>query len=241
MQSQFDTLPRRTFPSPLRYNVTTGLALRFVTISNPGRERGRRSDTITRAALIVLTKSLCASRLPSLGPSLEVFEVVLVIERSCDMLTKFETKSNGVKGVSFHSKRPWVLANLHRDDYKIKVKYVDPLLHSSIVRDAAFETMLKLAHCITPPLSSWAHEIVATLHIISEKMYMLGPSLGQIKRSSIEVPLGATWVQGTLRTLGFDTIPICPLERPRKWGVSPSVKSFTFLVKGGFVMELTVA
>ncbi|KAG6475062.1 hypothetical protein ZIOFF_064279 [Zingiber officinale] len=29
------------------------------------------------------------------------------------MLTKFETKSNRVKGVSFHSKRPWVLASLH--------------------------------------------------------------------------------------------------------------------------------
>ncbi|URE07335.1 hypothetical protein MUK42_20287 [Musa troglodytarum] len=29
------------------------------------------------------------------------------------MLTKFETKSNRVKGLSFHSKRPWVLASLH--------------------------------------------------------------------------------------------------------------------------------
>ncbi|KAG6534544.1 hypothetical protein ZIOFF_008447 [Zingiber officinale] len=29
------------------------------------------------------------------------------------MLTKFETKSNRVKSVSFHSKRPWVLASLH--------------------------------------------------------------------------------------------------------------------------------
>ncbi|MCL4140799.1 UNVERIFIED_CONTAM: hypothetical protein GTU68_000229 [Idotea baltica] len=26
------------------------------------------------------------------------------------MLTKFETKSARVKGLSFHSKRPWVLA-----------------------------------------------------------------------------------------------------------------------------------
>ncbi|KAG6518426.1 hypothetical protein ZIOFF_021901 [Zingiber officinale] len=30
-----------------------------------------------------------------------------------DMLTKFEMKSNRVKSVSFHSKRPWVLASLH--------------------------------------------------------------------------------------------------------------------------------
>ncbi|PNW73616.1 hypothetical protein CHLRE_13g565850v5 [Chlamydomonas reinhardtii] len=29
------------------------------------------------------------------------------------MLTKFETKSNRVKGLSFHPKRPWVLASLH--------------------------------------------------------------------------------------------------------------------------------
>lgn len=29
------------------------------------------------------------------------------------MLTKFETKSARVKGISFHAKRPWVLASLH--------------------------------------------------------------------------------------------------------------------------------
>ncbi|KAM1397455.1 hypothetical protein ACFX2I_015034 [Malus domestica] len=29
------------------------------------------------------------------------------------MLTKFETKSNRVNGLSFHSKRPWILASLH--------------------------------------------------------------------------------------------------------------------------------
>ncbi|TQD77127.1 hypothetical protein C1H46_037331 [Malus baccata] len=30
-----------------------------------------------------------------------------------EMLTKFETKSNRVKGLSFHPKRPWILASLH--------------------------------------------------------------------------------------------------------------------------------
>ncbi|EEC02164.1 coatomer alpha subunit, putative [Ixodes scapularis] len=29
------------------------------------------------------------------------------------MLTKFETKSARVKGLSFHPKRPWILASLH--------------------------------------------------------------------------------------------------------------------------------
>lgn len=40
------------------------------------------------------------------------------------MLTKFETKSARVKGVAFHSKRPWVLASLHNGliqlwDYRV--------------------------------------------------------------------------------------------------------------------------
>ncbi|KAG6489639.1 hypothetical protein ZIOFF_050915 [Zingiber officinale] len=114
--------------------------------------------------------------------------------------------------------------------------------------------MPKLAHCITPPLSSWAHEIAAALHIISEKDVHAWPFIGyfeqivnglllsckvgslpidlftfifpisslqlahqfsfslllecHIKRSSIEVPLRATWVQGTMRASGFDPIPI---------------------------------
>lgn len=29
------------------------------------------------------------------------------------MLTKFETKSARVKGLSFHPKRPWILTSLH--------------------------------------------------------------------------------------------------------------------------------
>jgi coatomer protein complex subunit alpha (xenin) len=41
------------------------------------------------------------------------------------MLTKLETKSNRVKGLSFHPKRPWILASLHNGliqlwDYRIK-------------------------------------------------------------------------------------------------------------------------
>jgi WD40 repeat protein len=43
----------------------------------------------------------CASRALCLG-----------LHRS-KMLTKFETKSNRVKGLSFHPKRPWILASLH--------------------------------------------------------------------------------------------------------------------------------
>ncbi len=43
---------------------------------------------------------------------------------SNEMLSKFETKSNRVKGISFHPKRPWILASLHNGsiqlwDYKM--------------------------------------------------------------------------------------------------------------------------
>ncbi|KAG6523958.1 hypothetical protein ZIOFF_013846 [Zingiber officinale] len=47
--------------------------------------------------------------------------------------------------------------------------------------------------------------------------------------------------QQSMRASEFDTIQICPLERPKKWGVSPLVKLFSFPIKGGFAMELNVA
>ncbi|KAI9384993.1 hypothetical protein POPTR_012G142200v4 [Populus trichocarpa] len=77
---------------------------------------------------------------------------------------------------------------------------------------------------------------------------------GHIERRYIEVPLGATWVEATMRTSGFDTtrrffvdtVQICPLQRPLKWESvvtfsSPTAKSFAFPVVGGQTMELAVA
>ncbi|XP_078427732.1 putative protein kinase regulator ILITHYIA [Wolffia australiana] len=49
------------------------------------------------------------------------------------------------------------------------VKFVDPLLRSPIISDAAFETLLKLVRCLAPPLGDWAPEIAAALRIISMK------------------------------------------------------------------------
>ncbi|CAA6655602.1 unnamed protein product [Spirodela intermedia] len=77
---------------------------------------------------------------------------------------------------------------------------------------------------------------------------------GHIVRKFIDVPLGATWVEATMRTSGFDTarsffigaVQLCPLQRPIKWESvvtfsSPSSQSFTFPVKGGLVIEVNVA
>ncbi|OWM79539.1 hypothetical protein CDL15_Pgr022951 [Punica granatum] len=77
---------------------------------------------------------------------------------------------------------------------------------------------------------------------------------GHIERRYIEVPLGATWVEATMKTSEFDTtrrffvdtVQICPLQRPMKWESfvtfsSPSAKSFAFPVVGGQTMELAIA
>nr|GEW39471.1 tripeptidyl-peptidase 2 isoform X2 [Tanacetum cinerariifolium] len=77
---------------------------------------------------------------------------------------------------------------------------------------------------------------------------------GHIVRKYIEVPYGATWVEATMRTSGFDTarrfyidtVQLSPLKRPIKWESnpifsSPSTKSFTFSVEGGRTMELVIS
>ncbi|XP_019058062.1 PREDICTED: tripeptidyl-peptidase 2-like [Tarenaya hassleriana] len=77
---------------------------------------------------------------------------------------------------------------------------------------------------------------------------------GHLERRYVEVPRGATWVEASIRTSGFDTtrqffietLQLCPLQRPIKWVnletfSSPSSKSFSFPVVGGQTMELAVA
>lgn len=49
------------------------------------------------------------------------------------------------------------------------VNYVQPLLRSPIVSDAAFDTMLKLAKCVAPPLCNWALQLTSALRIISSE------------------------------------------------------------------------
>uniref|UniRef100_R7WCR4 TOG domain-containing protein n=1 Tax=Aegilops tauschii TaxID=37682 RepID=R7WCR4_AEGTA len=47
------------------------------------------------------------------------------------------------------------------------VNYIEPLLSSPIVSDAAFCAMLRLARCTAPPLCNWATEIAAAIHVMS--------------------------------------------------------------------------
>uniref|UniRef100_A0A0D9VJ70 Tripeptidyl-peptidase 2 n=1 Tax=Leersia perrieri TaxID=77586 RepID=A0A0D9VJ70_9ORYZ len=77
---------------------------------------------------------------------------------------------------------------------------------------------------------------------------------GHIERRFINVPIGASWVEVTMRTSAFDTprrffldtVQICPLKRPIKWEAvvtfsSPSFKNFSFPVEGGLTLELSIA
>uniref|UniRef100_A0A0E0K3A0 tripeptidyl-peptidase II n=1 Tax=Oryza punctata TaxID=4537 RepID=A0A0E0K3A0_ORYPU len=77
---------------------------------------------------------------------------------------------------------------------------------------------------------------------------------GHIERRFINVPIGASWVEVTMRTSAFDTprrffldtVQICPLKRPIKWEAvvtfsSPSLKNFSFPVEGGLTLELSIA
>ncbi|XP_039137990.1 tripeptidyl-peptidase 2 isoform X1 [Dioscorea cayenensis subsp. rotundata] len=77
---------------------------------------------------------------------------------------------------------------------------------------------------------------------------------GHIERIFVEVPVGATWAEATMKASGFDTsrrfsidtLQICPLKRPIRWKgaalfSSPSLKSFSFPVKGGLTMELAIS
>ncbi|PWA42916.1 hypothetical protein CTI12_AA535270 [Artemisia annua] len=81
------------------------------------------------------------------------------------MLTKFETKSNRVKGLSLHAKRPWILASLHSGviqlwDYRMGTlidkfdEHDGPVLgfkHQSGITDSSFKeesiVCIVKAHC----------------------------------------------------------------------------------------------
>ncbi|XP_019453181.1 PREDICTED: tripeptidyl-peptidase 2-like isoform X1 [Lupinus angustifolius] len=77
---------------------------------------------------------------------------------------------------------------------------------------------------------------------------------GHIERRFIEVPHGASWVEVTMKTSGFDTarkffldaVQICPLKRPLKWEnvvtfPSPAAKTFAFRVVSGQTLELVIS
>ncbi|KAK6156422.1 hypothetical protein DH2020_010670 [Rehmannia glutinosa] len=63
------------------------------------------------------------------------------------------------------------------------VKYVNPLLRSPVVGDAAFETLMKLSKCTVDPLCNWSLEIATALRLIATEetsvLWELFPSIAE--------------------------------------------------------------
>lgn len=63
------------------------------------------------------------------------------------MLTKFETKSNRVKGLSFHPRRPWVVASLHNGVIQLWDYRMGTLLDRFDEHDGACNVRQRAASC----------------------------------------------------------------------------------------------
>lgn len=64
-----------------------------------------------------------------------------------------------------------------------QVKFVNPLLRSTVVGDVAYETMVQLSKCSVAPLCNWALEIATALRVIATEdvntVWDLIPSVGE--------------------------------------------------------------
>ncbi|KAH9605749.1 hypothetical protein KSS87_010195 [Heliosperma pusillum] len=93
------------------------------------------------------------------------------------------------------------------------VKFVEPLIRSQIVGDAAYETLVKLSRCIAPPLCNWALDIATALRLIclEESHTVLDLfSAGDGKESS-EKPLLSVFdraVHGLSSSSTFGPLPV---------------------------------
>ena len=56
---------------------------------------------------------------PSISEVLDHIFITKFINLKKKMLVKFETKSQRVKGLSFHPNRPWILACLHTGEIQL--------------------------------------------------------------------------------------------------------------------------
>lgn len=103
--------------------------------------------------------------------------------------------------------------------FRCQVKFVNPLLRSPIVGDAAFRTMIMLAKCSVAPLNNWALDLATALRLIateeSHRLCNIIPSDGD------RVPKGGLF-------LGLFERIIMGLSVSCKTGPLP-VDSFTFV------------
>lgn len=110
-----------------------------------------------------------------------------------------------------------------------QVKFVDPLLRSPIVSDAAYEALVKLSRCTAMPLCNWALDIATALRlIVTEEVrvqFDLIASPGEVEAN--ESP-----------SLGLFERIVNGLSVSCKYGPLP-VDSFTFIFPVSFIICLT--
>ncbi|KAL2941260.1 Protein ILITYHIA [Bienertia sinuspersici] len=69
------------------------------------------------------------------------------------------------------------------------VKFVNPFIRSSIVGGAAYETLVKLSRCISPPLSNWALDIATALRLVEiEESHIVLDLVSAVDEESNERP-----------------------------------------------------
>nr|XP_043618177.1 protein ILITYHIA [Erigeron canadensis] len=84
-----------------------------------------------------------------------VREKVMSIRKNLSLLLKVLGEMAIANPVFTHSELPSL------------VEFVTPLLHSPIVDEVAYETMVKLSKCTAPPLSNWGLDIATALRLIA--------------------------------------------------------------------------
>ena len=63
------------------------------------------------------------------------------------MLTKFDSKSNRVKGLSFHPRRPWILAALHNGCLQVRLRLASAPARLRAPSRAPTPARLPAPHC----------------------------------------------------------------------------------------------
>jgi len=85
------------------------------------------------------------------------------------MLAKFETKSNRVKGLIFHVKRPWILASLHNGviqlwDYQLGTLIDGFGEHDGLVQGVHFHKTQSYL-CLEVSRSAWIFVECFVVHV----------------------------------------------------------------------------
>ncbi|KAJ9546026.1 hypothetical protein OSB04_025733 [Centaurea solstitialis] len=120
--------------------------------------QGRRMQGNQQRSLVNLDKQKTSkeeARELQLQEEAIIREKVMKIQKNLSLLLKALGEMAIANPVFTHSELPSL------------VKFVNPLLHSPIVSEVAFETVVKLSKCTAPPLCNWGLDVATALRLIA--------------------------------------------------------------------------